>query len=160
MLLCNSKILITLMLIYLLSLLPIHCTVITNINSHIIQDMNVRIICRLLLFNSSLETQSNLKAPAGCGIDLWQVFIQGNYHFCFTLPLIATLPTAVNLQHRSIQSDTKCLLCNSTRPTTTHVLNGCPIVWIKKQYTYRHNHWGTLYSGCKTYWIFFKFSIC
>ena len=51
-----------------------------------------------------------------------------------------TLPTAVNLQRWSIQCDAKCLLCDSTRPTTAHVLSGCPAALNQQRYTFRHNH--------------------
>ena len=38
-----------------------------------------------------------------------------------------TLPTAVNLHHWHIQSNAKCTLCDSIRPTTAHILGGCPV---------------------------------
>jgi len=50
-----------------------------------------------------------------------------------------TLPTAVNLRRWSVQCDAKCILCDSIRPTTAHVLNGCPIALAQQRYTYRHD---------------------
>jgi len=50
-----------------------------------------------------------------------------------------TLPTAVNLRRWSVQCDAKCLLCDSTRPTTAHVLSGCPTALTQQRYTFRHN---------------------
>ena len=35
-----------------------------------------------------------------------------------------TLPTPVNLRRWHVQSDVKCILCDSTRPTTAHILGG------------------------------------
>ena len=49
-----------------------------------------------------------------------------------------TLPTAVNLRRWSAQCDAKCILCDSIRPTTAHVLNGCPIALAQQRYTYHH----------------------
>ena len=37
----------------------------------------------------------------------------------------------------SIQCDSK--FCDSSRPTTAHVLNGCPVALNQQHYTYRHN---------------------
>ena len=50
-----------------------------------------------------------------------------------------TLPTAVNLQRWSIQSEAKCSLCDSNRPTTVHVLSNCPTALNQQRYTFRHN---------------------
>ena len=50
-----------------------------------------------------------------------------------------TLPTAINLWRWSVQCDSKCLLCDSSRPTTAHILNGCPVALNQQHYTYRHN---------------------
>ena len=50
-----------------------------------------------------------------------------------------TLPTAINLWRWSIQCDSKCLLCDFSRPTTAHVLNGCPVTLNQQHYTYCHN---------------------
>ena len=44
------------------------------------------------------------------------------------------------MQRWSIQCDAKCLLCDSTRPTTAHVLSGCPAALNQQRYTFRHNH--------------------
>ena len=32
-----------------------------------------------------------------------------------------------------------CLLCDSSRPTTAHILNGCPVVLNQQRCTYHHN---------------------
>ncbi|XP_065896220.1 uncharacterized protein [Dysidea avara] len=50
-----------------------------------------------------------------------------------------TLPTAVNLRRWHIQCGAKCTLCDSNRPTTAHILGGCPIALSQQRYTYRHN---------------------
>ena len=50
-----------------------------------------------------------------------------------------TLPTAVNLLRWSILSEAKCSLCDSQRPTTAHVLSGCPAALNQSCYTYRHD---------------------
>ena len=49
-----------------------------------------------------------------------------------------TLPTAMNLR-RNIQSSAKCTLCDSLRPTTAHVLSGCPVAVSQHRFTYRHD---------------------
>ena len=50
-----------------------------------------------------------------------------------------TLPTAVNLHRWKIQCGARCILCDSSRPTTAHVLSGCPVALSQHRYTYRHN---------------------
>ena len=50
-----------------------------------------------------------------------------------------TLPTAMNLRRWNIQCHAKCVLCDSSRPTTAHVLGGCPVALSQERYTYRHN---------------------
>ena len=50
-----------------------------------------------------------------------------------------TLPSPVNLCRWHIQCNTKCTLCGSIRPTTAHILGGCPVALSQQRYTYRHN---------------------
>ena len=50
-----------------------------------------------------------------------------------------TFPTAVNLRRWHIQCGVKCTLCDSNRPTTAHILGGCPVALSQQRYTYRHN---------------------
>ena len=50
-----------------------------------------------------------------------------------------TLPTAVNLRRWCVQSDVKCTLCDSTCPTTAHMLGGCPVALLQQRHTYRHD---------------------
>lgn len=50
-----------------------------------------------------------------------------------------TLPTEVNLCRWNIQCGAKCALCDSPRPTTAHVLSGCPVALSQHRYTYRHD---------------------
>jgi len=50
-----------------------------------------------------------------------------------------TLPTAVNLQRWRIQCDAKCSLCGCARPTTAHILSGCPVALSQERFTYRHD---------------------
>ena len=50
-----------------------------------------------------------------------------------------TLPTAMNLRRWNIQCHAKCVLCDSSRPTTAHVLGGCPVALSQERYTYRHD---------------------
>jgi len=45
----------------------------------------------------------------------------------------------MNLRRWSIQSNAKCSLCNSLRPTTAHVLSGCPVALSQHRFTYRHD---------------------
>ena len=50
-----------------------------------------------------------------------------------------TLPTPVNLHRWKIQVGAKCQLCGSPRPTSSHVLNGCPVALNQGRYTWRHD---------------------
>ena len=50
-----------------------------------------------------------------------------------------TLPAAVNLHHWHIQSNTKCTLHDSIRPTKAHILGSCPVALSQQRYTYRRN---------------------
>ena len=50
-----------------------------------------------------------------------------------------TLPTPLNLKHWKYRLDAKCHLCGSNRPTTAHILNGCPIALEQGRYTRRHD---------------------
>ena len=82
----------------------------------------------------------NWKAPARLGID--SVLLAGFHPGQLSFLLRATsdtLPTAINLRRWSVQCNSKCLLCDSSRPTTAHVLNGCPVALNQQRYTYRHN---------------------
>ena len=47
-----------------------------------------------------------------------------------------TLPTEVNLRRWCIQSDVRRTLCDSSRPTTAHILGGCPVALTRQRYTY------------------------
>jgi len=38
-----------------------------------------------------------------------------------------------------IQCNAKCDLCGSSRPTTAHVLSGCPVALSQDRYTYQHD---------------------
>ena len=50
-----------------------------------------------------------------------------------------TLPTPMNLRRMRIQCDSRCPLCKAPRPTTAHILNGCPIALNQGRYTWRHD---------------------
>ena len=76
----------------------------------------VRIIFKHYLFSPSLETQLNLRHPVETG-----TVYSG--HLSFLLRAASdTLPAAMNLRRWNIQCSAKCILCDSSRPTTAHVL--------------------------------------
>ena len=50
-----------------------------------------------------------------------------------------TLPTPMNLRRWKIQTSSSCRLCGCQRPTSAHILNGCPIALQQGRYTYRHD---------------------
>ena len=50
-----------------------------------------------------------------------------------------TLPTALNLKRMRIQCDGSCKLCRNPRPTTAHILSGCPEALSQGRYTWRHD---------------------
>jgi len=85
-------------------------------------------------FEDSVELEESYKA--------WNQPLSGFHPGQLSFLLHAasdTLPTAVNLQWWSIQSKVKCLLCDSNRPTTAHVLSCCPTALDQHQYAFRHN---------------------
>jgi len=101
----------------------------------------------------TLSVQCKLKdsvcLEACCGS--WNRLLLGCHPGQFSFILRAasdTLPTAVNLQRWHIQCDAKCPLCSCARPTTAHVLSGCPVALSQDRYTYRHDQvLGCLVSG-------------
>ncbi|XP_065884075.1 uncharacterized protein [Dysidea avara] len=85
-------------------------------------------------FESSAELESSCKT--------WNRLLKGFHPGQLSFLLRAasdTLPTAVNLQRWSILCEAKCLLCDSRRPTTAHVLSSCPAALNQQRYTYRHD---------------------
>ena len=85
-------------------------------------------------FESSAELESFCKT--------WNRLLKGFHPGQLSFLLRAasdTLPTAVNLQRWSILCEAKCLLCDSRRPTTAHVLSSCPAALNQQRYTYRHD---------------------
>ena len=68
------------------------------------------------------------------GAESWMAYQQVNYHSSFVLP-----PTPLNLKRWKYRLDAKCHLCGSYRPTTAHILNGCPISLEQGRYTWRHD---------------------
>ena len=49
-----------------------------------------------------------------------------------------TLPTPLNLRRWKIQTDPRCVLCNSLHPTSLHILNGCASTLNQGRYTWGH----------------------
>ena len=49
------------------------------------------------------------------------------------------LPTPLNLLHWHYRVCNKCPLCNSSTPTSAHILNGCQEALIQGRYTWRHD---------------------
>jgi len=47
------------------------------------------------------------------------------------------LLTAMNFQRWNIQCSAKCVLFDLSRPTTAHVLDGCPVVLSQDRYSYQ-----------------------
>jgi len=50
-----------------------------------------------------------------------------------------TLPAPMNLRRWKIQTSSSCYLCSCQRPTTAHILNGCPTALQQGRYTYQHD---------------------
>ena len=50
-----------------------------------------------------------------------------------------SLPHPAYLRRWNIQCASKCPLCSSTQPTTTHILNGCPTALQQGWFTWRHD---------------------
>ena len=66
----------------------------------------------------------------------WNRLLLGSHPGHLSFILRAALPTPVNLQQWHIQCDVKCSLCGNTRPTTAHVLGGCPVALSQGCFTY------------------------
>ena len=49
------------------------------------------------------------------------------------------LPTPLNLSRWKYQVDSKCPLCKSLYPTTSHILNGCHEALMQGRFTWRHD---------------------
>ena len=49
------------------------------------------------------------------------------------------LPTPLNLRRLRYQVDSACQLCGSSRPTTLHILNGCPEALNQGRLSWRHD---------------------
>ena len=92
----------------------------------------------------SLTVQSKFEGSAmlESSCKTWNRLLKGFHPGQLSFLLRATsdtLPTAVNLQRWSIQCKAKCLLCDSQRLTTAHILGSCPAALNQLQYTYHHN---------------------
>ena len=80
------------------------------------------------------------KLEATCGS--WNCLLSGFHPGRLSFLLRAssdTLPTEVNLRRWKIQCNASCVLCDSARPTTAHILSGCPVALDQNGYTYWHN---------------------
>ena len=86
------------------------------------------------------KVKDSLSLETSCGT--WNRLMLGCHPGQFSFILRAasdTLPTAVNLKRWRIQCSAKCSLCDCTRPTTAHILNGCPIALSQGRFTFRHD---------------------
>ena len=94
---------------------------------------------------SDLKVQSKFKEitilESEC--NSWKKIVQsGLPHRQLSLLLRAAsdfLPHPANLRRWNIQCASKCPLCSSTPPTTTHILNGCPTALQQDRFTWRHD---------------------
>jgi len=74
------------------------------------------------------KVKESLYLETRCGT--WNRLMLGCHPGQFSFILHAasdTLPMAMNLRRWHIQCNAKCSLCNCTRPTTAHILSGCPV---------------------------------
>ena len=91
-----------------------------------------------LTVQSKFGDSAKLEATCGSWNRLMSGFHPGQLSFLLRASS-DTLPTAVNLCRWKVQCSARCTLCASTRPTTAHVLSGCPAALTQNRYTYRHN---------------------
>ena len=73
---------------------------------------------------------------------VWNRILQGlpAGHLSFLLRASSdTLPTPLNLKRWRLRTDAHCQLCNSSSPTTLHILNACPVSLNQGRYTWRHD---------------------
>ena len=103
---------------------------------------NIKSQCDTHLQIPSVQCKFRDSAKLEESCKTWNWLISGFHPGQLSLLLQAasdTLPTAVNLRHWCVQSDIKCTLCDSTRPTTAHILGGCSVALMQQRYTYRHD---------------------
>ena len=92
----------------------------------------------------SLSVQCKFKDATSLetSMHLWNRLLFGLHPGQFSFILRAssdTLPTPVNLQRWKIQTSSSCQLCDCHRPTSAHILIGCPTALQQGRYTYRHD---------------------
>jgi len=76
-----------------------------------------------------LQTQSKF-AELETSCRTWNQLLSSLYPGQLSFLLRAasdTLSTAMNFRKWNVQCCAKCVLCDSSRPTTAHVLGGCPV---------------------------------
>jgi len=91
-----------------------------------------------LTFQSKFGASAKLETTCRSWRRLMAGFHPGQLSFLLC-EVSDTLPTEVNLRRWCIQSDVRCTLCSSCRPTTAHILGGCSVALTQKRYTYRHD---------------------
>ena len=82
-----------------------------------------------------LQVQKKFKDTVVLEVDcpIWNRIIAGSF-------LIRDcLPTPLNLRRWKIKSSSKCILCESPQPTTSHILNGCQTALAQGRFTWRHD---------------------
>ena len=104
--------------------------------------VHTKMQCEDHLQSLSVQSKFQNSAELETSCRTWNRLVMGFHPGQLSFLLRAasdTLPTAVNLLRWSIQSEAKCALCDSQRPTTAHVLSSCPAALNQSRYTYRHD---------------------
>jgi len=99
-------------------------------------------LCQEKLDTLSVQCKFGNSATLEADSKLWNRLLLGFHPGQLSFVLRAssdTLPTPLNLRRWHIQTGATCALCQSPRPTSHHVLNGCPVALQQGRYTYRHD---------------------
>jgi len=87
-------------------------------------------LCQGKLDTLSVQCKFEDSATLEAESKLWNRLLLGFHPGQLSFVLRAssdTLPTPLNLHRWHIQTGATCLLCQSSRPTSHYVLNGCPV---------------------------------
>ena len=99
-------------------------------------------MCTDKLNSLSVQCKFGDAATLELSTHLWNRLLVGFHPGQLSIVLRAasdTLPTPMNLQRWKIQTGSACSLCNCLRPTSAHILNGCPTALQQGRYTYHYD---------------------
>ena len=100
---------------------------------------DVKLNCEAHLKSLTVKSKFSDSAKLETMCKIWNR-LKADFHPWQPCKLLLTLlPTEVNLTQWWIQSDVRCTLCSSLRPTTIHILVACSVALPQLGYAYRHD---------------------